>query len=55
MINTVIFISLLVHIYSFDYMNNDPCFIRFLSYLTLFTYFMLILLTGGNFIILFFG
>lgn len=55
MINMVLFISLLVHIYSYDYMHKDPYFIRFLSYLTLFTFFMLILLTGGNFLILFLG
>ena len=55
MINIVLFISVLVHIFSYDYMHNDPCFIRFLSYLTLFTFFMILLLSAGNFLILFLG
>lgn len=55
MLFLVIFISLLVHIYSFEYMRNDPHLIRFISYLSLFTFFMLILVTSGNFIQLFIG
>jgi NADH-ubiquinone oxidoreductase chain 5 len=55
MIITVMIISSLVHIYSFDYMKNDPHFGRFISYLSLFTFFMLILLTANNFIIMFIG
>ncbi len=51
----VTFISLLVHIYSCDYMDNDPHLIRFLSYLSLFTFFMLILITAANFIQMFVG
>ena len=55
MIITVMIISSLVHIYSFDYMKNDPHFGRFISYLSLFTFFMIILLTANNFIIMFIG
>jgi len=45
----------LVHIYSFEYMQDDPHLIRFISYLSLFTFFMLVLITSGNFIQLFAG
>ena len=48
-------ISFLVHLYSLDYMSHDPKQIKFMSYLSLFTFFMLILITGDNFIILFLG
>ena len=48
-------ISLLVHSYSFEYMKEDPHLVRFLSYLCLFTFFMLILITAGNFIQMFVG
>lgn len=48
-------ISFFVHLYSVDYMNNDPYFVKFFSYLSLFTFFMLMLVTSGNFIQLFFG
>ena len=51
----VTFISLLVHIYSSEYMGSDPHLTRFLSYLSLFTFFMLILITGANFIQMFVG
>lgn len=51
----VTFISLLVHIYSSEYMSHDPHLPRFLSYLSLFTFFMLILITASNFIQMFVG
>jgi proton-translocating NADH-quinone oxidoreductase chain L len=51
----VTFISLLVHMYSMEYMAHDPNLIKFLSFLSLFTFFMLLMVTGDNFIQLFFG
>lgn len=48
-------VSLLVHIYSTSYMNGDPHLPRFMSYLSLFTFFMLILITAGNLVQLFIG
>lgn len=48
-------ISFLVHLYSTDYMANDPHISRFMSYLSLFTFFMIVLITGDNFLILFLG
>jgi len=48
-------ISMFVHIYSSEYMGNDPHLPRFMSYLSLFTWFMLILVTGDNLIQLFIG
>lgn len=51
----VTFISFLVHLYSIAYMKNDPHLIRFLCYLSLFTFFMLILVSSDNFFQLFFG
>ena len=51
----VTFISLLVHIYSTEYMSHDPHLPRFMSYLSLFTFFMLILVTADNFVQMFVG
>ena len=51
----VTFISFLVHLYSIEYMNHDPHLNRFMSYLSLFTFFMIILITGDNFLQLFLG
>ena len=48
-------VSTLVHIYSCKYMAEDPHIIRFLSYLSLFTFFMLILISADNFIQMFLG
>lgn len=48
-------ISLLVHIYSIEYMKEDAHLPRFLSYVSLFTFFMIVLVTGNNFLILFLG
>jgi NADH:ubiquinone oxidoreductase subunit 2 (subunit N) len=44
------FISFLVHLYSIGYMFHDPHLPPFMSYLSLFTFFMLILVTAGNFV-----
>ena len=46
---------LLVHIYSIGYMSHDPHKPRFMAYLSLFTFAMLMLVTADNFIQLFFG
>jgi NADH:ubiquinone oxidoreductase subunit 5 (subunit L)/multisubunit Na+/H+ antiporter MnhA subunit len=48
-------VSTVVHIYSGGYMSNDPHLSRFMSYLSLFTFFMFILVTSDNFIQLFLG
>lgn len=55
MLIVVTTISSLVHIYSTEYMSHDPHLPRFMSYLSLFTFFMLILVTSDNFIQLFVG
>jgi NADH-quinone oxidoreductase subunit L len=55
MMITVTFVSLLVHIYSIGYMRGDPGYHRFFAYMSLFTFFMLVLVTGNNFLMLFFG
>src|SRR6056297_2250100 len=51
----VTFVSSLVHLYSIEYMSHDPHLPRFMSYLSLFTFFMLILVTADNFIQMFVG
>ena len=48
-------VSTLIHIYSIGYMSHDPHVPRFMSYLSLFTFFMLALVTADNFLQLFFG
>jgi NADH-ubiquinone oxidoreductase chain 5 len=48
-------VSTLVHLYSSEYMKYDPHLSRFMSYLSLFTFFMIILVTGDNFIQMFVG
>lgn len=48
-------ISLFAHIYSVDYMGSDAHFVRFISYLSLFTFCMLLLVTAGNLLQLFIG
>lgn len=55
MLIVVTFISSLVHIYSTEYMEQDPHLARFMSYLSLFTFFMLILITSNNFLQMFVG
>ena len=49
------FISFLIHVYSVGYMSHDPGIPRFMSYLSLFTFFMLMLVTSDNLLQLFFG
>lgn len=51
----ILTISLLVHLYSIEYMKGDPHLTRFLGYLSLFTFFMVILVTANNFLQLFVG
>ena len=55
MLVVVTLISSLVHIYSIGYMSHDPHKTRFMSYLSLFTFAMLTLVTSDNFLQLFFG
>ncbi|MBR08218.1 MAG: NADH-quinone oxidoreductase subunit L [Rickettsiales bacterium] len=51
----VTFISTLVHLYASEYMAYDPHLQRFMCYLSLFTFFMLVLITGSNFVQMFVG
>jgi NADH-quinone oxidoreductase subunit L len=51
----VTLVSFLVHLYSIGYMHDDPSIARFMSYLSLFTFFMLALVSSDNFLQLFFG
>lgn len=51
----VLIVSLLVHIYSIGYMGEDPHQQRFFSFISMFTGFMLILVTGDNFLVMFVG
>ncbi len=55
MLVVVTFVSSLVHLYSISYMSEDPHLPRFMSYLSIFTFFMLMLVTGDNFLQMFFG
>ena len=55
MLVVVTLVSALVHIYSIGYMSHDPHKPRFMAYLSLFTFAMLMLVTSDNFIQLFFG
>ena len=55
MLIVVTSISTLVHLYSTEYMDQDPHLSRFMSYLSFFTFFMLILVTADNFIQMFVG
>jgi len=55
MLVVVTSVSSLVHIYSIGYMSHDPHKSRFMAYLSLFTFAMLMLVTSDNFIQLFFG
>src|ERR1700744_5903330 len=55
MLVVVTVVSSLVHLYSIGYMNEDPHRPRFFSYLSLFTFAMLMLVTANNFLQLFFG
>jgi len=51
----VLVISSLVHIYSIGYLNSDPHIQRFFSYLSMFTFCILCLVTGDNFLLMFLG
>ncbi|MBI4203562.1 MAG: NADH-quinone oxidoreductase subunit L [Betaproteobacteria bacterium] len=55
MMLVVAFVSLMVHIYTIGYMADDPGYQRFFSYISLFTFFMLMLVASNNFLQLFFG
>ena len=55
MLLVVTVVSFLVHLYSIGYMKHDPNKARFMSYLSLFTFSMLILFVSDNFLQLFFG
>jgi len=55
MMMLVTFVSLLVHIYSIGYMEDDPGYQRFFCYMSLFTFAMLMLVLANNFATLFFG
>lgn len=55
MLVVVTTISFLVHLYSVEYMSEDPHVSRSFSYLSLFTFFMLILVTADNLILFFVG
>lgn len=55
MLVVVTVVSSLVHLYSGEYMNGDPHHPRFMSYLSLFTFFMLILVTADNYLQMFIG
>jgi NADH-ubiquinone oxidoreductase chain 5 len=55
MLIPVLVISLLVHIYSIGYMSHDPHNQRFFSYLSLFTFMMIILVTANNILVMFIG
>ena len=55
MLIPVLIVSSLVHIYSISYMSHDPHNQRFFSYLSLFTFMMIILVTGDNYLLMFVG
>ena len=51
----VLVVSFWVHVFSINYMGEDPHVPRFFSYLTLFTFFMLLLVVSENFVLFYFG
>ncbi len=55
MMVVVSLVSLMVHIYTIGYMHNDPGYQRFFSYISLFTFSMMMLVMSNNFLQLFFG
>ncbi len=55
MMCVVTFVSLMVHVYTIGYMQHDPGYQRFFSYIALFTFSMLMLVMSNNFMQLFFG
>ncbi len=48
-------VSLVIHVYSYGYMHDDPDFPRYFTYLNLFVFFMLVLVSANNFLLLFVG
>lgn len=55
MLLPVLLVSALVHLYSIGYMREDPHNQRFFSYLSMFTFFMLMLVSGDNYLLMFIG
>ena len=55
MVGMVSVVSFLIHVYSVGYMSRDTSIPRFMAYLSLFTFFMLALVTSNNFVQLYFG
>lgn len=55
MMIVVSFVSLMVHVYTIGYMHDDPGYQRFFSYISLFTFSMMMLVMSNNFLQLFFG
>jgi NADH-quinone oxidoreductase subunit L len=55
MVFIVTFVSFMVHIYTIGYMADDPGYQRFFSYVSLFTFAMLVLVLANNFLLMFFG
>ena len=55
MLVLVLSVSFLVHLFSTSYMEGDPHIPRFMGYLSLFTFFMIVLVTAGNLVQLFIG
>lgn len=55
MMTVVTFVSLAVHVYTIGYMHDDPGYQRFFSYISLFTFAMLMLVMSNNYLQLFFG
>jgi len=55
MMLVVTFVSLMVHVYTIGYMHDDPGYQRFFSYISLFTFSMMMLVMSNNFLQLFFG
>lgn len=55
MLFPVLVVSALVHVFSIDYIGGDPHNQRFFAYLSMFTFFMLVLVTGNNYLIIFVG
>ena len=55
MILVVTGVGSLIHVYSIGYMHDDPRYGRFFAYLNLFVFFMLMLVLGQNFLLLYLG
>jgi len=55
MMLTVTFVSLLIHVYSVRYMQGDPGYPRYFTYLNLFLFAMLVLVLANNYLLMFFG